>query len=203
MSCVVTAYYSIQKTIFFIALFIFAVKGFGQIPSSGLYGDLILFRNNDNHTIDGYFKSSTSDGRFTCLFEFKGTYKNLSDKLINVTALWPDDEMTREGLLICISNNSFVLKFNESLPGSMACSGVDSETGSEFELQKNKEWLGIKIVKSERAYFFKEPIDETKCKAYITKYDAVGIIERKNDWLLVEYYGLKLTLGWIKLTDFY
>lgn len=191
-----------MKKILYFFIFLTTIKSLGQIPQTGIYNELILIRNETNKTIDGYFNSSTGNGQISCIYEFKGTFKTLNDKRINVIAFWQEAEEIVSGELICNSSNKFSLKFSEPLLGDMACGGV-SQTGAIFEMTKQKKWKEIRIAKSEKTYFYKEPKINTKRKAYITELDAVGVIEEKGEWILVDFNGPKLTTGWIKKSDLY
>ncbi len=197
-----TEYINKMKQLFYFLILLITIKSLGQIPQSGIYNELILVRNETNKTIDGYFNSSTGNGQISCIYEFKGTFKTLNDKKISVTAFWQDDDEIITGELICKEGNKFLLKFSEPLLGDMACGGV-SQSGAEFEMTKQKNWKEIRIVKTEKTYFYKESKISTKRKAYITDLDAVGVIKEKGEWLLVDFNGSKLTTGWIKKSDLY
>ncbi|UOK41604.1 MULTISPECIES: hypothetical protein [Flavobacterium] len=174
----------------------------GQIPETGIYNELILVRNDAKKEIIGYFNSSTGDGQISCIYEFRGNYKTLNDKSINVIAIWQDEDEKITGKLTCEGKNKFILKFSESLLGDMACAGA-SQDGAIFEIMILKKWEDIRIAKNDKTYFYKEPKENTKRKAYITDLDAVGVIEDRGEWLLVEYNGIKLTKGWVRKRDLY
>lgn len=191
-----------MKNIFALGLVVFTANCFGQVPKSGIYNELILVRDEAKKTIIGYFNSSTGNGQISCTYEFKGVYKTINDKTINIIALWPDDDEKVSGSLDCQLNNKFRLKFEEDLPGDMACGGASQE-GAQFEIIHEKDWKNIRIAKNEKTFFYKEPNEITKRKAYITEYDAVGVIREQGEWVLAEFCGKSITVGWIKKSSLY
>ncbi|MFT3737198.1 MAG: SH3 domain-containing protein [Breznakibacter sp.] len=64
-----------------------------------------------------------------------------------------------------------------------------------------KEYLGIEVeeIKSDKSIIFSNP--ETATKMYLTKGDVVTILEKKGNWLKIEFFGTKLVTGWIRQTD--
>ena len=69
------------------------------------------------------------------------------------------------------------------------------------ELQKveqflNKKYQQIKVVKS---YIFNLSMLQTK--AFLIMGDPVEVLEQKDNWLRIRYYGKKTIEGWVKKED--
>jgi hypothetical protein len=57
----------------------------------------------------------------------------------------------------------------------------------------------LRKVKSDKTIIYSIPVISTKM--YILKNDEVEILEEKDEWLRVRYYGKKIVEGWIKKSD--
>jgi hypothetical protein len=77
-----------------------------------------------------------------------------------------------------------------------------------ISLKKNKEhwqryleFLGEKegSIHVQKSFIYSQPNKQTKM--YLLKDDEVEIIEKKEDWLHIRYYGKKVVEGWIKKSD--
>ena len=77
-----------------------------------------------------------------------------------------------------------------------------------ISLKKNKEhwqryleFLGEKegSIHVQKSFIYSQPNKQTKM--YLLKDDEVEIIEEKEDWLHIRYYGKKVVEGWIKKSD--
>ena len=81
--------------------------------------------------------------------------------------------------------------------------GFDEE-GVDFELTERKDWKFIRVVSSERAYFYNSPDERERGKSYIIEGDVLRVFEVEGDWVRGEYYGSQgITTGWIKEADLY
>jgi hypothetical protein len=92
-------------------------------------------------------------------------------------------------------------------PGGMACIGINEGSGEKVTFLRPKEWKGLKMVRSRKAFFYTEPDGKTKRKAFVKMYDVVGILDAKGAWVEVEFDDCtsepKITTGWIKSGDFF
>ena len=77
-----------------------------------------------------------------------------------------------------------------------------------ISLKKNKEdwekylnFLGHKmlIIRQMKSFIYSLP--DKKTKIYLLKNDEVEILEEKDNWLKIRYYGNKTIEGWIKKSD--
>jgi hypothetical protein len=62
-----------------------------------------------------------------------------------------------------------------------------------------KNWLEIRYVIIDKAYFYGDTNENSIKKAYILKGDIVFIDQYKDGWIHCEYHGKAITKGWIKL----
>ncbi|MFC0186095.1 hypothetical protein SAMN04515674_12326 [Pseudarcicella hirudinis] len=78
---------------------------------------------------------------------------------------------------------------------------VKSLLENKKELYKVETFLGVKYakVKIDKSFIFSSPTKGTNM--YLLKGDEVEILETKDDWLKIRYYGSKTIEGWIKKTD--
>jgi hypothetical protein len=67
--------------------------------------------------------------------------------------------------------------------------------------QRYLEFLGEKegSIHVQKSFIYSQPNKQTKM--YLLKDDEVEIIEKKEDWLHIRYYGKKVVEGWIKKSD--
>jgi len=78
------------------------------------------------------------------------------------------------------------------------------EEGVILELTEGKDWKFIRIVSSERAYFYNSPDEKERGKSYIIEGDILKVLEVEGDWVRGEYLGSQgTTTGWIKESDLY
>jgi hypothetical protein len=75
-------------------------------------------------------------------------------------------------------------------------------SGLVLERTARTAWTDLRRITSKRAYFFASPSSDQKTTTYVIRNDIVGILSRKDDWLRVEYPGVKKMVGgWIHLQD--
>lgn len=69
------------------------------------------------------------------------------------------------------------------------------------ELSKVEVFLGTKYskIKVVKSYIYSLPMQKTNI--YLLKDDVLEIIEEKDEWFKIRYYGKKTIEGWIKKTD--
>lgn len=200
-------------TVILVALLIH-VAAFGQVPQSGIYNgaaDIFIVRDEQAKTLTGSYNTCIHDGHICCTFNFIAHYKSLNDKELHFITTFPDDDDHSDeikGKVICKTSKSFFIKLEQEPPGSMACYGIDKENGDEATFVRAKNWKGIKMISSRKAFFYSEPNDSAKRKAYVTLYDVVGILDSVKGWVKVEFDNVQSekpqsTIGWIKESDIF
>ena len=88
----------------------------------------------------------------------------------------------------------------------LACAGVllpQIATGLTLERTTETQWTNLKMVQTNRAYFFSESLRRKKLKSYFIKDDVVGVLSIDGEWLNVEFprEDKSMIKGWIKLSD--
>lgn len=190
-----------KKGIVFLLLFL-SFKLIGQeLPESGFYDNIILKVSSDN--VEGYFYSITGNGQISCFYKFKGNISETKNNTINIIASYNDSDEKYIGQFIFIDKTSFKIKFEEPLPGDMACDNVSSAEGNIFKLLKKIEFTSIGVLKKDRNYFYKKTNNFIKSKSYLLNNEAVAVISSLDKWLFVCYLGTKITYGWMPKENFY
>jgi hypothetical protein len=174
------------------------------IPQSGGYdGELLIGYDPNARSMDGYYRSETGGGKFSCIFYFKGVIKGDS---ADIQSYFPESPNEKIGGVVKLSDAGEVtISLNEDHGG---CWNVqhfaDKEHPAKFTLSTEHPWKSIRIIKSEKAHFFDAPNAKTPRKGYVVKGDAVGVKSASQGWLDVDYTsGGKLISGWIKESELF
>jgi hypothetical protein len=185
---------------------------FGQVPQSGIYlggGDVFIVCDEHAKTITGSYNTCIGRGQICCTFNFTCYYNSQNDKELFFKTTFPDDTADEiKGNIFCETGRSFSIKLEEEPPGSMACGGINEGTGYKVNLLRHKDWKGIRMIRSRKAFFYSEPKESAKRKAYVTLYDVVGILDTEDGWMKVEYDNAdnekpQTTTGWIRTADIF
>jgi hypothetical protein len=62
-------------------------------------------------------------------------------------------------------------------------------------------WIGVKVISANKAFFHKGPNAQMKGRAYLVKHDPVRALKVQSGWVEAEYGADKVTRGWIKESD--
>jgi hypothetical protein len=174
------------------------------IPKSGDYdSELIVGCDPDTRSVDGYYRSETGGGRFSCIFYFKGVMNGDSADVQSYFPGTPDEKISGE--VKFSASGEATISLSEDHGG---CWNVqhfaDKESPAKFTLSAEHPWKTIKIIKTEKAHFFDAPDDRKQRKGYVVKGDAVGVKSASRGWLEVDYAsGGKMISGWIRESEFY
>jgi hypothetical protein len=177
------------------------------IPITGTYEmGLQVCYNPATGEISGILSVDNSEDKprvhISCDQYFTG-YHHSSDRSneFSIQSRYPDDT-TKETLSLGklkIGKEEVSIQIDE--PGSCGNLNLfDLKYGWDFDLEKRDNFIACRIVKASRAYFYSEPNDSTKLKAYVIKDDAILIKRVKDDWLNVAYVNKNgvVKVGWIK-----
>ncbi|PLX12577.1 MAG: hypothetical protein C0597_13035, partial [Marinilabiliales bacterium] len=174
----------------------------GQIKS-GIYDNgLKLAYNPSTNSLTGIFENysgydeNTGNHRFSCIFYIQGFLLNNASE---IETFYPLDksETLIAGELNRLEDSIISIKLNEEHGG---CWNVwnFADDFSKFSLEESKNWLEIKYVVIEKAFFYHEKIESTKRKAYVLKGDLVFIDKIESDWIHCNFYGKTVTQGWLR-----
>ncbi len=192
-----------KKTGIALAIFLYGLIGYCQVPGSGNYGELSIAIDSVKKSITGYYENKTGENeQFSCIFLFTGNFKTFNDKTIEVNSFFPENNNKIPGSITCKHVTDFSLILDDDHGG---CWNVQTfkEDPIDFSLVKKESWIDIKIVKSNKVFFCDNPDETNKSKAYVLKGDCLKVLEYSDNWLKVVYEGKKNTIGWIKSQDCY
>ena len=109
-----------------------------------------------------------------------------------------------KGTIEVLENDKVKINLKEEPDGCWNVEPRFDEEGVIFELTEREEWKFIRIVSSERAYFYNSPDEKERGKSYIIGGDILKVFEVEGDWVKGEYHGSQgITTGWIKESDLY
>ena len=193
----------IKHSLTFLNLLLVAFFAKGQIEP-GIYNDgLKLAYNPSIELITGIYENysgydeSTGNPRFSCIFYINGTLK---DSIASIETYFPldkEDDMIA-GKLKHTENNEISIKLDDQHGG---CWNVwdFSDDFTNFKLQESKNWIEIRYIDIDKAFFYTQQNETTKRKAYVLKGDIVFIDKIKSNWIHCSYIGKTVTTGWLKL----
>ena len=179
-----------------------------QSVKSGEYGSLTLGKDAKGRLTGHFFEAlgveDEGKPRFTCGFLLQA--EPSSDGEYSVMTWHPDSPAEPIfGKLIAVTGG-VLLRLNEAHGGcGMVAPDISSEDGQRFELTSAGDWIAAGWVRSQQAFFHKEPKASARERAFIVKDDLVVIMARRGDWADVKYTNSagRMTRGWIKLEDLY
>ena len=165
--------------------------------SSGIYwneGATIAF---DGHQLTGYIDNQAGEnGRFTCQFYFSG---QVIGRAFDVVCRNFIDTNIVSGKVTIITPTKFFLKtFNN--PGCSDMIASFEEKGDTISLNTPSKIKQIRIVKSEKAFFYSSSDLKTKKKAYLVKGNQAYVYELQQGWLKVTYGKIS---GWMHEDDMF
>jgi hypothetical protein len=133
--------------------------------------------------------------RFSCLFLFVG---RLEGSKVDIAT------SDTTGLIELLGEGKIKISLEEEPGGCWNVEPGFDEGGVAFELTEKRDWRFIRMVSSERAYFYDSPDENERGKSYIIEGDVLRVLEVEGDWVKGEYYGSQgITTGWIKESDLY
>jgi hypothetical protein len=178
--------------------------------SSGFYDSLLVGIDKDKGELTGFFEDATGwdeqtkSPRFSCAFYI---YGKLQGDKYQVTTWYPGDNEYIKGEL------RFVLKEGrreidmrlESEHGGCWNVHPFAKNASPVTLGliEHGDWIGVKLVSANKAFFHKGPTPQMKGRAYLVKYDPVRVIKVQVGWVEAEYGAKKVVRGWIKESDLF
>lgn len=168
-------------------------------PGSYDNGLLSIAVNDD--VITGFYENHTGwdaklqAPRFSCLFFFVGRKEG---SVVEITT------SDIKGVLELLEEDKVRISLEEEPGGCWNVEPRFDEGGVIFELTEGENWKFIRMVSSERAYFYDHPEEKEQGKSYVIKGDVLRISEVEGGWVWAEYRGSQgITKGWIKESDLY
>lgn len=179
----------------------FSINGQSGVKSGEYnYGKAKIAINPKDGSITGYFEEEIErSGHWYCSFYFEGiivddTFRIATGDRNQFYTQTPEPN----GQIFSISENDLRLKLDDVLDADCwrVIQGAE-DVGFDFHLSKEKKWEQVRIVK-EKAYFHSEPNDSSKLKSYLLPADVFYVLKEDEEWLYSEFYGSKITRGWLK-----
>jgi hypothetical protein len=189
--------------LFFSLLLLTCSIGFSQISSGEYDSGLNIAYNPKNKLVTGYFENytgmdeTTGNPRFSCIFYLEGFNNNGK---IKITSYYPIDkkEDLIDGEIQIVTSNKIKIKLSEEHGGCWNVAHFADEFTT-FEIQTPKNWIEIRYIAINKAYFYGAKDDKTKKKSYLIKGDIIYIDKIENNWIHCHYFGNKTSEGWLKL----
>ncbi len=161
-------------------------------------GGLLSIAVNDD-VVTGFYENYTGwdeqlqAPRFSCLVFFVGRIENSKVEM---------ESSETKGTIELLGNDKVKVTLEEEPGGCWNVEPRFDEGGVIFELTDRKEWKSIRIVSSERAYFYNNPDEKERRESYVIEGDILKVLELERDWVRGEYCGSQgITTGWIKESD--
>lgn len=172
-------------------------------PTSGRYGPLLIAVADGR--VAGVFVDAaggTGPGdapQFLCATLLAGP---IAGNSAAVQAWLPDDPELISGDLL-VRDDAAVLRLEENPPGCAMASSLIGKGQRLHRTSAHPDWIGVALVTADRAILHPEPRAAGERRTpYLVTWDAVGIVENRGEWVLVEYVGGgRPTRGWLRRSD--
>jgi len=196
-----------MKNILVLLIVVFFLNNsFGQKIISGDYGyGLRLSYDNKTNKLTGYFENytgwdeETQSPKFSCIFYIQGLV--LGQKF-NINTYYPTQKRDDiiEGTIEIIDSKTVNIKLLKEHGG---CWNVQhfADNPEKFGLEKKENWVQIKYVDVDKAYFYKDKSSDKKMKTYLIRGDFICIEKIEKEWAFCTYFGKKITKGWLKIEN--
>ena len=178
--------------------------------SSGLYDSLLIGVDKEKGELTGFFADytgwdeQTKSPRFSCVFYI---YGKLQGDTYQITTWYPDDNEFIKGKLkfvLAEGRREIDLRLEEEHGGCWNVRHFAQNAGPEpLTLEKSGNWISVKLVSANKAFFHKGPNAQMKGRAYLVKNDPVRVLKVQPGWVEAEYGADKVARGWIKESDLF
>ena len=172
---------------------------------SGRYGALSLAFDKESKLVTGYYENASGwdeqlqSPRFSCAFYFSGV---ADGNKINIKSLFPKyaEDGSINGTLEVLANNRVKIQLAEEHGG---CPNVEHFAGSpvEFSLEEEKNWMQLRYITVEKAYFYSADNEESKTASYVMKGDIVYVEKVTKSRAYCSFTGRKVTRGWLNIAE--
>lgn len=173
-----------------------STSGMAATLHSGIYEELQLAVSPQGK-ITGYYSETLGVGvTRTCAFALAGEVSAKGDAKI---ASWSSEVLP--GHLVATADGLTL-----TVPGGQSHDGCVNamlpliNDGLALDKTRDTAWQSMAQVRAERLYFYRQPEETTRRKAWIVQDDVVGVLQTKGEWTQVEYLSDegKSTTGWVK-----
>lgn len=161
--------------------------------ASGQYEQLQLAVDTDGW-LTGYYQEEQGTGTSkTCSFYLSGRMNGKSA----IVRTWSDHQTP--GRLSAIPGGvRLQIDGGREHAGCGLVLPAGIESGLEFDRVVDAAWLELRTITAPRVHFHYSPDERQVMRSFVIAGDAVAVVDRQRNWLLVEYRGKKrITKGWI------
>ncbi|MGJ7470830.1 hypothetical protein [Kosakonia cowanii] len=173
-----------------------STSGMAATLHSGIYEELQLAVSPQGK-ISGYYSETLGVGvTRTCAFSLVGEVSAKGDATITSwsTAVLPGHlAATADGVTLTVPDGQTHDGCSNVMPPLI-------NDGLELSKTRDTDWQSMAQVRAERLYFYRQPEEKTRRKAFIVQDDVVGVLKTQGEWTQVEYLSDegKSTTGWVK-----
>ena len=178
--------------------------------SSGLYDSMLIGVDKEKGELTGFFEDATGwdeqtkAPRFSCVFY---VYGKLQGDTYQVTTWYPGEKEYIKGELKFVlreGRREVYMKLEEEHGG---CWNVqqfaDKGSPATLSLTERGNWIDVRVVSADKAFFHSGPNAQMKGRAYVVKNDPLRVLKIQPGWIEAEYAGKKVARGWIKESDLF
>lgn len=195
-----------KKLVLTSLILLFANLAIAQKLISGEYDSgMKLSYDASSNILTGYFESytgldeQTQNPKFSCIFYIEG---KVTGKKFSIKTYYPEDKKDDviSGNIEIINNKTIKIKLPEEHGG---CWNVQhfADKPEEFTLEKKTNWTQIRYIDKPKSFFYKDQSNTNQTKIYLVKGDVVCIEKIENGKAFCNYFGKKITKGWINISD--
>lgn len=168
-------------------------ENFAHKLISGQYEQLAIAVDNAGNLTGYYHEDQGEAPTKSCSFFLIGKSTTEGGSIIS----WSNIVLTGS---IALETDGLVLKIPHGRHhhgcGLVLLPQIDE--GISLSLIEKKPWSEIRTISDEKVYFYSDGNHHKKLKSYLIKGNIVGIIDKQNYWLEVEFNGInKISKGWI------
>lgn len=184
---------------------------------SGFYGPVQIGVNLNDEIVTGHFADAvgydpiTKGPRQMCAFAFKGKFKN-SWKGYKIQAQEVGGTEVVKGRLTFLAAKDLSLSIKIELDKPFpVCEGLShkfAKDSPEYPMTKRAHWIGVRVVKSQKAHLHNKPDANAKHHHYATHGVVLTVREQQKGWIIGKYVGEYQgktgdIIGWFSENDLY
>ncbi|WP_454121728.1 hypothetical protein [Kosakonia sp. Marseille-Q7440] len=181
---------------FILLTLLVSTSGMAATLHSGIYEALQLAVSPQGK-VTGYYSETLGVGvTRTCAFALAGEVSAQGDAKI---ASWSSAVLP--GHLAATADGVTL-----TVPGGQSHDGCVNamlpliNDGLGLSKTRDTDWQSMAQVRAERLYFYRQPEEKTRRKAFVVQDDVVGVLKTQGEWTQIEYVSDegKSTTGWVK-----
>jgi hypothetical protein len=175
------------------------------LPVAGVYDGLVVAYDKSSRVVSGYFHEEAAQGQTTYAFYFSGRMDGNQALVASFVTQTPDEKVNGTFALTSDANHTLTLQLQQEHSGCMNVRNFADVSPIIFNrFSQHLGWLGIDVVKSDKAYFSAEPNEASRKDSFVVKGNPVALLAEENGWYRAEYIsGDVVTSGYLQPDDLY